>query len=67
MVVVVIPDESVEVSVVVVVEVGEYEGQVGNVMTEEMESAVSVTVVICAWAAAASRPSRNALLGAIIL
>jgi hypothetical protein len=66
-VVVVIPDETVSVAVVVVVAVGEYEGQVGNVMTEEMESAVSVTVVICAWAAAASRPSRSALLGAIIM
>jgi hypothetical protein len=45
---VVIPDEIVSVSVVVVVLVGEYAGQVGNVTTEEMESAVSVSVVICA-------------------
>jgi hypothetical protein len=65
--VVVIPDEIVSVSVVVVVVVGEYEGQVGSVTTEEMESAVSVRVVICARAAAASRASRKALVVAIIL
>ena len=63
---VVIPDEIVSVSVVVVVVVGEYEGQVGSVTTEEMESAVSVRVVICARAAAASRVSRKALVVAII-
>ncbi len=66
-VVVAIPDEIVSVSVTVVVVVGEYEGQFGNVTTEEMESAVSVRVVICARAAAASRASRKALVGAIIL
>lgn len=63
---VVIPDETVSVSVVVVVVDGEYEGQVGNVTTEEMESAVRVRVSICAWAAAASRASRKAFVGAII-
>ena len=66
-VVVVIPDEIVSVSVVVVVVVGDADGQVGNVTTEEMESAVRVSVVICAWAVAASRASRRALVGAIIL
>ena len=64
---VVIPDEIVSVSVVVVVVVGEYEGQVGNVTTEEMESAVRVSVVICARAAAVSSASKKALVGAIIL
>jgi hypothetical protein len=66
-VVVVIPDEIVSVSVVVVVEVGDAGGQVGNVTMEEMESAVRVIVVTCAWAAAVSRASSKALVGAIIL
>ena len=67
MVVVVIPDEMVSVSVVVVVVLGDAEGQVGNVTTEEMESAVRVSVVSCAWATAASRASRRTLVEGIVL